>query len=195
MTRKYRKYNDTHRTIEGVKQKLCITCEEWKPEIGFHRDRLRKDDLKSKCRECSCNTTGKSTRRRNLPYEECHRVVNGVKQKLCAKCSRWKAENEFSKNRSGKDGLAPYCRECTGTYYRGRYRKNKKSVRERLRYEDRHRTVKGLKEKLCSLCKQWKAESHFSKERRSKDGLQSFCKKCARVYRRKRYEQINDSPI
>ncbi len=45
-------------------------------------------------------------------YDECHRVVNGAKEKLCRKCREWKAENQFYKNGSSKDGLVGWCKKC-----------------------------------------------------------------------------------
>jgi hypothetical protein len=50
---------------------------------------------------------------KRLRYEDCHRIVNGRKQKLCRKCKRWKAEREFYKDRSQKDGLIGYCKKCS----------------------------------------------------------------------------------
>ncbi len=41
-----------------------------------------------------------------------HRIVNGVRQKLCKKCNEWKPENEFHKNASSKDNLAADCKVC-----------------------------------------------------------------------------------
>jgi chromosome segregation ATPase len=45
-------------------------------------------------------------------YEDEHRVVDEVKQKLCRKCGQWKPEAEFHKNASRKDGLARWCKVC-----------------------------------------------------------------------------------
>ena len=45
-------------------------------------------------------------------YEESHRTVGGVKQKLCCRCKKWKDESLFCKNRSSKDGLIELCKEC-----------------------------------------------------------------------------------
>ena len=45
-------------------------------------------------------------------YEQCHRVVEGVREKRCRKCGKWKAESEFYKKRKHKDGLANRCKEC-----------------------------------------------------------------------------------
>ena len=45
-------------------------------------------------------------------YDDLHRVVDSVKQKLCRKCNEWKPESEFHKNASCKDGLAGSCKVC-----------------------------------------------------------------------------------
>ncbi len=49
---------------------------------------------------------------RGRTYEDLHRIVDGVKQKLCRKCNKWKPENGFHKNASSKDGLAGSCKTC-----------------------------------------------------------------------------------
>jgi hypothetical protein len=36
-----------------------------------------------------------------------------------------------------------------------------------------------VKQKRCSKCKRWKAESDFYKRRRHKDGLAVWCKECS----------------
>ena len=128
--------------------------------------------------------------KRYYKYEETHRTVNGRKQKLCTRCKKWKEESEFNKDRNYKDGLANRCRDCDRTYDRERYRKGKKDVKERLRYEQSHRIVNGIKQKLCCRCKQWKKESLFHRNRRSKDGLQWKCKECESKYARKCYNRI-----
>jgi len=64
-------------------------------------------------------------------YEECHRVVNGTKEKLCAKCRKWKGESQFFKSRSSKDGLQWPCKECESKYVRKRYERIRKGGRLR----------------------------------------------------------------
>jgi len=51
-------------------------------------------------------------KRRVYTYEDEHRVVEQVRQKLCRKCGQWKDESEFHKNASRKDGLARWCKIC-----------------------------------------------------------------------------------
>jgi hypothetical protein len=59
-------------------------------------------------------------------YEDFHRVVDGVKQKLCRKCNEWKPESEFHKNASCKDGLAASCKVCKAKAAR-QYRERRKA--------------------------------------------------------------------
>jgi hypothetical protein len=119
--------------------------------------------------------------RKRFRYDDCHRVVNGTKEKLCRKCSRWQAGSEFRKDRAREDGLRIYCKGCDKAYELKRRRKNRKGKKTRvyLKFEDRHRVVNGVKEKLCTKCRRWKRESGFYKNRSGKDGLGGQCKKCS----------------
>ena len=122
--------------------------------------------------------------KRYYKCEETHQTFNSVKHKRCTKCRRWKELSEFCKDRARKDGLKIYCKGCNNAYALKLRRKSRKTVREYLSYEDRHRTIRGFKEKLCSHCKQWKYYSGFYKSRQSKDRLSLWCKECGN----KRYE-------
>jgi hypothetical protein len=50
--------------------------------------------------------------RGNYKCDDSHHVNGKVKQKLCSKCKQQKAESDFHKDRSCKDGLARWCKEC-----------------------------------------------------------------------------------
>jgi hypothetical protein len=112
-------------------------------------------------------------------YEESHRTVGGVKQKLCCRCKKWKDESQFHRNLRSKDGIQWKCKECESKYARKRYNRIRKTGRKNLRYEDRHRIVNEIKQKYCRKCKRWKSENEFYKARSRKDGLMSRCKKCS----------------
>jgi hypothetical protein len=62
-------------------------------------------------------------------YEECHRVVDGVKQKRCRRCKSWKTESEFYKNRSYKDGLQVPCKACSDKATNKSRKKRRTAVR------------------------------------------------------------------
>jgi hypothetical protein len=131
--RRYLRYEESHRTNDGMKQKRCNKCEKWKDESEFARHRYSKDGLSHVCKECKRvyarehnNKEGKGLKNKYYIYGECHRVVEGVKQKLCTKCKRWKAESDFYKELRCKDGLRYVCKECMLTYAREHYNKKGK---------------------------------------------------------------------
>jgi chromosome segregation ATPase len=53
-----------HRTVDGVRQKLCRKCKEWKPESEFHKNSSSKDGLAGSCKICKNNEAKKQRRRR-----------------------------------------------------------------------------------------------------------------------------------
>lgn len=99
--------------------------------------------------------------------------------KRCTKCKRRKDESEFCEDAKGRDGLMSWCKKCKSEYDRKRRKKVRKTAKEYLRYEERHRVVDGEKQKRCSKCKKWRAENEFYKKRRHKDGLAGRCKECS----------------
>lgn len=67
--------------------------------------------------------------KRSKKYEDFHRVVDDVKQKLCRKCNEWKPESKFHKNASSKDGLAGTCKTCKAEAAK-EYRRRRKTIRD-----------------------------------------------------------------
>ena len=183
MAKRYYKCEETHQTFNGVNLKRCTKCKRWKEESEFNKDRARKDGLKIYCKGCN-NAYSLKRRRKNrkgkearvyLRFEDRHRVIRGFKEKLCSHCKQWKYYSSFYKSRQSKDGLSLWCKECG----RKRYERIKKGARKYLRFEDRHRVVKGIKEKLCRKCSKWKAESEFYNNKSARDGLNELCNKCS----------------
>ncbi len=116
--KKYIRYEESHRTVIGVKQKHCSKCEKWKDESKFGKDRYGKDGLRYCCKDCVRVDNRERYKKEGkrlktyYRYEKSHRVVDGVKQKRCRKCKSWKVESMFYKHRTHKDGLAEWCKEC-----------------------------------------------------------------------------------
>jgi len=182
--RKRFRYDERHRVVKGTKEKLCSKCRIWKVESQFRKIRSSKDGLNWRCKECEYEYDRKryerirKTGRRNLRYEERHRTVGEVKQNFCRECNRWNNESEFYRKRSKKDGLDGRCKNCSSKASGKSYEWKRKGARKYLRYEDRHRIVNGVREKLCTKCRRWKKESDFYKSRSSKGGLRGRCRKC-----------------
>jgi hypothetical protein len=64
----------------------------------------------------------------------------------------------------------------------------KLGLKKRLRYEERHRVVNSVREKLCIQCGEWKDESLFARDPNSRDGLVAWCKECVNKTRRKQQQ-------
>jgi hypothetical protein len=99
-----------------------------------------------------------------------------AKMKQCSKCRQWKAKTDFHKNPLHRDGLHYWCKTCKSAYGR---KPTDVRVRKYRTYEQRRRVVGGVRQKQCSNCSRWKAETEFYKSRITKDGLAYKCKRCA----------------
>ena len=165
--------------------KRCTKCKKLKSQYEFSECRKSKDGLRWWCKKCKreykrrCYRRNRGPVKKRFSYEESHRTINGVKQKRCIKCEKWKDESKFGKDRSSKDGLAYDCKDCVRAYKRERDKKEGRGLKKYYRYEERHRVVDGVKQKRCSRCKKWKDESEFHKSRREKNGLAVWCKECS----------------
>ena len=98
--------------------KRCTKCKKWKKESKFGKKTSQKDGLNYLCKDCvradmreHYKKEGKGLKK-YYRYEESHRVVDGMKQKRCRRCKRWKTESMFYKNQICKDGLSEWCKEC-----------------------------------------------------------------------------------
>jgi len=118
-----------------AKMKQCTRCKRWKDESEFSRQSRSKDGLRYWCKKCESEYERKRYRKvrkvvkEYYRYEESHRIVDGVKQKRCRRCRRWKAESEFYKTRRHKDGLAVWCKECSNKATNKARKKRRLAVR------------------------------------------------------------------
>jgi chromosome segregation ATPase len=62
--RKNKTYKQQHRTVNGVRQKLCRKCKEWKPESKFHKNSSSTDGLAGSCKICKNNAARERRSRR-----------------------------------------------------------------------------------------------------------------------------------
>ncbi len=102
--------------------------EQLQPEIP-EREQAGQDIEEQAARVTAAHEPGgRKPARRGKTYEDLHRVVDGIKQKLCRKCEQWKPESEFHKNASSKDGLAGSCKTCKAKAAK-EYRKRRKAAK------------------------------------------------------------------
>ncbi|TKJ34298.1 MAG: hypothetical protein CEE38_18520 [Planctomycetes bacterium B3_Pla] len=58
------RYEDYYRVADGVEQKLCRKCDEWKVRSEFHKNASCKDGLATWCKLCKTKAARKSRQRR-----------------------------------------------------------------------------------------------------------------------------------
>lgn len=115
-------------------------------------------------------------------------MKNEVKQagmKRSTKCKKLKDKGEFGKEKRVKNGLRCWCKQCEQQYQRVYYLRTRKAKRRYFKYEDSHRVVGGVKQKLCRKCRKWKAESEFHRKPRHqgwiKSKVQEMCQKVSQA--------------
>ncbi|MFI9581798.1 endonuclease VII domain-containing protein [Streptomyces sp. NPDC052236] len=90
--------------------------------------------------------------------------------KKCSRCQRTLAREAFASNRSTRDGLAAYCKECAAQYYRQRQEAKGRAVRVKVPVPRGH--------KRCPQCGEIKAHSEWELNATTPDGYASYCKVC-----------------
>ncbi|HUU16410.1 MAG TPA: hypothetical protein VMW72_04615 [Sedimentisphaerales bacterium] len=115
--------------------KQCTKCKKLKSKSEFGKRPGTKSGVCSWCKDCvrtylreRYKKEGKGLKQ-YYRYEECHRVVDGVQQKRCRRCKRWKAESGFYKAHINKDGLAVWCKECANKATNESHKKRQKTIK------------------------------------------------------------------
>ena len=104
--------------------------------------------------------------------------------KRCSRCKRLLPEEEFFKDRSSKDGLQGYCKECRKEYSRQWFEENKE-YREEYNRKYYQKNEK-YRERVKEHSKRWYQEHKRYCQERQKEYYQKN-KKHMREYRRRRY--------
>jgi hypothetical protein len=98
--------------------------------------------------------------------------------KYCPGCKVSMSVDRFHKNKSLRDGLFQYCKECN----KSRTREYRHSMKKREPHE-----VPTPDFKTCHHCQEIKPRDQFWVDREKRDGLYQLCKACRAIEHRKTY--------
>lgn len=101
--------------------------------------------------------------------------------KRCPDCQQTLDLDAFYRSLRSKDGLQRLCKECGNERRRSRVEAKRAAIAVALPSSD---------EKRCPRCQECKPRAEFHRNRRAKDGLQTYCPPCSNAVRRE-YEQRN----
>ncbi|MEV6398832.1 endonuclease domain-containing protein [Streptomyces sp. NPDC051907] len=93
---------------------------------------------------------------------------DGVKR--CSRCGEWRPRAAFASNRSTRDGLQAYCRECWAEYHQARQLAKGRKVRPRVPVPAGY--------KFCHGCGETKPHEEWHRNASASDGLSTRCKAC-----------------
>lgn len=105
--------------------RVCTKCKQEKPLSEFSKHRSTKDGLRYMCKDCA-NKAFREYCKQKIALAKFNNSVNNnikpinpnlyeAKTRFCPKCNQFKNLTEFNKNKSCKDGLQGYCRDCQAT--------------------------------------------------------------------------------
>ena len=113
--------------------------------------------------------------------------------KKCSKCQRTLEENMFNKCASTKDGLQGWCKDCKSEYMKKRNEQKESNYNNILFKLDLPIEKRVFETKVCKKCGQELPLSFFWKNKKSKDGLQNWCKTCQTEYEKQRKQAIKET--
>jgi len=163
-------------------EKTCPSCQQTLPVESFFKTNTRRDGLSFYCTLCSQRIVKK-----NVEKWAKERVLKSqvLSKKECHLCHRILPIAKFTPHSHFKSGYNATCIECE--------ERRHQQYMERWQKERQH---KAISEKQCIACHQILPISHFSKNKRLKDGYTSLCKDCNKAIQqryRKRWRKEREN--
>ena len=97
-------------------------------------------------------------------------MASEEREKRCSRCEESKPRAAFAGNRSARDGLQAYCRECWAAYHQERQLAKGRNVRPRVETPEGH--------KFCRSCGEIKPHDEWHRNATASDGLSTSCTTC-----------------
>lgn len=98
---------------EGVVEKVCLTCNVWKPLTGFHKDNITKDKKTSSCKNCRRRQSAE-WRKANMAQIRAEQTTYAAEHpnKKCCGCDIIFPLDNFYADNATRDGKTHRCKAC-----------------------------------------------------------------------------------
>lgn len=112
--------------------KRCSRCGIEKPLTAFHQDSSRRYGVHPHCRDCF-NAAGRERYRARKGGNQLRRRLHGPIEplpvsKVCSKCGIDKPIDAYGKQKGGRHGRHPTCKECRRASTRRHYEANREDI-------------------------------------------------------------------
>lgn len=141
----------------------CDKCGETKSSNEFVKSNTRLSGISASCKVCS-RARAKVLEQKRIDNFDTSAPV--AKTKICSACKKSKPRGKFKANLARKDGVESKCKAC----FKKMYYDATEKIKLLSKISPAH--------KICSMCKEDKPCSAFSKNNSDYSGLTAECKKC-----------------
>jgi hypothetical protein len=162
-----------------MKEKECKRCEQVLSIDNFYKDGYAKSGYKNKCKNCSKETKGLYTKKKDLLKND---------KSICTKCEKVKSIDDFWKDCSKKYGIGSICKSCDKEYREENrdiiLKKQSEYNKKRNKDPEYSKRQKEYKQKRAKFFKNYQKEyDREYKKKRRKDPLYRVKYSCYnRVY-------------
>ena len=165
-----------------IGKKKCSCCKEVKSISEFSKSKITKDGFYCQCKKCWKRGLTKNTEKRLQAHKK-FQEENPIEYKDCCHCKQKKSVSEFFKDKTSKDGLTCQCKSCVKEV-------RHKSKEKLFQVHKKHQEENPIEEKYCSRCNIKKSITEFYKCKKTKDGLNYWCKNCMEKIKKKNKEKL-----
>jgi hypothetical protein len=152
---------------------ICRTCNNDFPVDAFYQSPTNKCGYSTECKEC----TKKRSRRRELRLRALPFPVLPVGfTAKCGKCGKELSISNFKKQKTGKDGLFPWCKPCENAYMRPLKRNWQNRICSSRSEKELLAAIP--ESKYCCRCHQILPSDAFARCRSTRDNLNTYCRQC-----------------
>jgi len=166
---------------KNEEMKVCFVCKKEKPKKEFGKWKKSKDGFDYRCKICKRKFTNNWNKNKKKLVEENKANLPDPSQvlKFCIKCKLTKPLTKFRKNKTSWDGTLNICQKCDN-------KSNSVYQKKRVIALEEERSLlpdQSDQLKVCLQCRETKPKKDFHKSKKSKDGYDYMCKKCANEYK------------